>query len=731
MSAVAASEHPTPRSTLLDRIYSAIPLASVYVWLGLLYAWEASRLKTPWNFTDELESAQLQRAIEATGHAARRGEAHSFNSLWNFVQAPMWGLGDVQDGYNGAKYLGVFVMTLAIVPAYLLARTIASKRAALFAAAATGAVPALAYAPILVPEPAAYTYAAFAFLVIARALAVRSRRWIAAAIVVSVIAPLVRGQLGVIPAVLILASLVLWWTGPRAAAWRARWTRTDWLGAITLFVGALIMLSAVMGHWSQSWLIATGYYRGRMIELGLWAAGALVIGVGILPALVGIASLVRPRGEPRSPELRAFLAVLGSALVCFGFYTAVKAAYISTNLATRIEERNLIYVIPPLMVATALWLERPRLRLVPLACAVGFVAYLIVSTPYAFNEVPYFDALGLAIAQMSNRNLAFTPDDAQWALIVALVLSVGLISAPYTLRRWRHGPAGALLLTATLVLAWQLTGQISASRYSQQAGSSLIRNFPRPLDFLDRITGGEPALYLGQKIDSGSAIGVWLMEFWNPSLKYVWSTDGTAPGPGAILTPDLGDPATGRLSQSPPGLKWVVAEPGVDVAGTLVAKPPESGRWNVYRIDGPLALAHSQEGVFSDGQTGCEGLPCPAARSAYNQYTTPDGKGGFVIVNISRVSASGAPIKPGNVLVRVGRLIKGKDKQPHLGGLFRTLHFTIAAGEVKVLKLPVDRPPFRVEVSISPTYSPADYGSSDRRQLGAQVGYGFTKTLPS
>ena len=44
--------------------------------------------------------------------------------------------------------------------------------------------------------------------------------------------------------------------------------------------------------------------------------------------------------------------------------------------------------------------------------------------------------------------------------------------------------------------------------------------------------------------------GVYLTEFFNRSVKKVWSTDGTAPGPGAILTPDLAS-ADGTLTPSP------------------------------------------------------------------------------------------------------------------------------------------------------------------------------------
>ena len=92
-------------------------------------------------------------------------------------------------------------------------------------------------------------------------------------------------------------------------------------------------------------------------------------------------------------------------------------------------------------------------------------------------------------------------------------------------------------------------------------------------------------LYLGQNINTGAALGLWLTEFWNRSLKHVWSLDGTAPGPGPVLTPDL-VATDGRLAPDP-GVRYVLAERGVDVDGELVARPPKSGRWFVYKLERP------------------------------------------------------------------------------------------------------------------------------------------------
>jgi hypothetical protein len=525
----------------------------------------------------------------------------------------------------------------------------------------------------------------------------------------------VRGELAVIPVVFGLALFFYFLTSEAGTRWWKSWKAWDWIGAVVLTTGFLVFFSAAAGNFSQSWLIATGHYRGRMIEYGLWAAGAFTIGLGVLPVVAALAGLARPKDETRTPALRAFTALFAAALVGFGLYTAVKASYLSTAFGTVIVERNLIYLVPLVMVGTALWLERPRLRWLPLAAAVGFVAYLLVTTPYALENVPYSDALGLSIAQMSNRNLAFTDGAVQWALIVTLVVAVCLLVAPRLLRGRPGLVTGIVVATAVLVVSWTLTGQISAAKYSNDSGDLITRNFPKPLTWLDEITGGEPALYLGQNIEPGAALGIWLTEFWNRSLKNVWSLDGTAPGPGPVLTPDL-VAIDGRLTPDP-GARYVVVEPGTDLVGTVVARPPESGRWTVYRLDGPLRLAHASTGIFSDGWMGAE--------SAYNQYATESGQGGNILVSLSRATWGG-PDKPGRVLIKVGTLVRGEDKQPHIGRVTATQRWVIHSGSKATFVMPTPRPPFRAEVSIDPTFSPADYeGQSDRRELGAVVTYRF------
>ena len=723
-----AAEQP-PRAWF-DRVYGAIPLATAFLALLALYSWEAARHSSPWLFTDELELSQISRAVEATGHGARRGDPYFWQTLYTWLIAPAWALASTTAAYTVVKYIGVITMTLSMFPAYLLARTVASPRASLVAAIGTAAVPALVYSPMILEEPLSYPYAALAFLVIALALARRTWYWIAAAVVLSLVGGFIRGELGVLPVVLVLAAGLYALSSEAAKRWRSKFTTWDWVGAIVLGCGAVIVFSGLVGKFSQSWAIATGHYQGRMLDYGLQAVGALTIGLGLLPVVAALATLAGSRGDERTPARRAFTSLFVSSAVAFCVYTAVKAAYLSTVAFTRVEERNVIYLVPLIFVGTALWIDRPRVRWLPLAAAVGFVAYLIVATPYQLTTVPASDSPGVAIAQMANRNLSFAHGGIENALILVLVVAVALIVAPRLLRGRRRAVSVVVAVASLLVIAWCLTGQISAANYSNDESQTLIQNFPRPLNWLDKATHGKPTLYLGQHLNSGADLGIWLTEFWNRSLKYVWSVDGSAPGPGPTQTPNTH--SDGRLYPTPPGgVDYVLAEPGIDIDGTVVMRPDrlKGNRWFLYKVKQPLRYAYNETGVFSDGQTGCSTAPCPKADSAYNRFSTPGGKPGYAVVDVSRLSACGAPVGPAGVRVTIGKLIEGKDKQPHIGRVTAPVQrWTLRIGSARRFVLKTPPPPFRVEVRIAPTYSPLTFGGSDQRLLGGQVGFRFSPT---
>jgi hypothetical protein len=83
--------------------------------------------------------------------------------------------------------------------------------------------------------------------------------------------------------------------------------------------------------------------------------------------------------------------------------------------------------------------------------------------------------------------------------------------------------------------------------------------------------------------------------------------------------------------------------------------------------------------------------------------------------------------KTGQVTVAIGRIVIGDDKQPHLGKPTDVKRFDIHSKEQISVGLKAPGPRFRVEVTITPTFVPAQLSSdqTDRRQLGAKVSYVF------
>jgi hypothetical protein len=707
----------------LDRLLAVLPLVTVFVWLCLVYALESWGHTTPWLFTDELELTQLARSIAETGEAARRGEPHFFTTLFAYVLAPAWWIDDTESAYAAAKFIGVLAMTSVVFPAYWLARLLVAPLPALFAATTSGSIPAFLYSSMFVEEALAYPYATLCLFLIVKGLTTRRDTWLGAALFTSLLAPLVRAELAVLPAVYLMAVLFLVWTSAEARRRRAAWSLWDWVGAATLFAGALIVVNGVITHQSISWYAATTYYKGRMVDNGLWAAGALAIGLGIVPVVVGLAALVRPRGEVRTAAERAFVAVGVASVLGFGWYTAVKASYISTVFSTLVVERNLIYLAPVLFVGTALFLQHPRLRPVPVLLAAAFVLYLVVTTPLKLDAYPYSDAPGLAIAQGANRTLGLAEGTIQTGLLVAVGVALVLCLVPLLLR---HRPAvlrSVLALAAAAVLAWNLTGQLAAADGSRILSSQLLDNYPRPLNWLDRLTRGEPAMYLGRQITDAN--GIWLLEFWNRSLQYVWSIDGTAKGPGPTLSPDLLD-EDGSIT-SAPGIRYVVVDEGINLVGDVVERMGHGSGgltkfWRVYRIRPPLRLAESTTGIYDDGWMG--------ETSSYSRFSTPGGRPGYAVVTVSRQAWAG-PSPAGKVVIRVGTLVL-RDKQPGMGRVTETVRWTVRSGAIRRFSVPTPPPPFRVEVRITPTFVPAemDPNSSELREFGAQVSFDYAASLP-
>ena len=724
------------------RLSAALPLASIYLWLCVIYLFEAWKRGTPWLFTDELELTQLSRSIAATGHAARRGEAHSPDSLYTYLTAPMWWIHDVGSAYGAVRYLDVFVMASVVFPTYFLARMLVGRNAALFAAAGAAAIPSLAYSSYIVVENVAYPYAALCVFLIAKALVGRRRGWIAAAVIASLLAPAVRGELVVIPALFFLAVLFeLWWTD-RARRWRQDWSTSDWVAAVVVAFGVIFLFSGIASHQSIQWLTVTRAYKHRMIVQGNWAAGSLAIGMGVIPFIAGLAVLFPARGETSSRELRIFRYVTVASLISFGLYTAMKAAWLSTVFATRVEERNIIYIAPLLFIGTAVVFERRRVGRLGLAIAtlytlylVGYALYHAVGSAYEMGVQLYSDALGLSILQQANRYLYMTPFTARLVLLGILVVGVAILVAPRYLRA-RPQLAGALTAAlAVVLLGWNLTGEIGAAIGTVSIDRTEAHTLVHPFSWIDDANHLRPTVYIGEgEFDQTPE---WMLEFWNRSIHRVTSLDGTVDGPGPAGGPDL--TATGRLlwgagtnfdygveDWCDPVIPTEKPWPCVDLVGTIVKSHVyhAGGRtrtWHLVRLTKPNRLRAMASGIYPDGWTAADD-------TSYYRFSGP---AGWLRVLVSRRAWAG-PTGPSPVHIQLGKLVINANAQPIMGKIWHEDLLTIDSTQTKIQWLHIPAGRVAVHVIVDKKFKPHAYfpANGDKRELGAMVEYRYFRTKP-
>jgi hypothetical protein len=699
---------------------TVVPLLAAYFVLAVLYAWQAWRREVPTIFTDELEMTQISRSIADTGLPGRRGESYGFTTLVPWLTAPGWWFGDTETSYATIKYLQTLVMSAALFPTYLLARTVVSHPWAMFAAAAAIAAPGLSYAPILVEEPFAYPAAALALWLLVRMAIRPTWRSVLLATGGCLLATLIRSQLVALFPVLLVPLLVHGWRSESMRRYRATWSRSDWVGAVTLAIGALLLAIAWVGHKSADWAYTTAFWKGRIIEYGLWASGAFAIGIGILPLIASLVALVRPRQELRDAATFAYVLVSGSALAFLGFYAGLKGAYVSTKLGSYVVERNLIYLAPIGFVSLALLLQRRNPRWWAVLGATAFVLYLVVDTPMRLDQYPYYEAHGLAILAFANRVFTLPEGTIQTILIGVTLASAAFLLALGLVRGHRRALTASVAVAAGVVLAWNLTNEIYAANGERRFSDQLSRNFVQPRNWVDKAVGDGSVVLVGQQFVD--ATGDNLTEFFNRSIKKVWSVDPTspAPAPGPTQTPDLVS-VDGELRPSP-DTDYALAVNGVRLQGQVV-KQLKNGT-TLYRLDGPLRLAENQTGVAGDGWIG---------RSAsYDRFDVSRDGPGFAVVTLSReafcpLDARGKVIRlPGRMRIRIGPLGIGPDKQPALASVSEEKQLYLPACKARTVLLRPPRGPWRIEVTAD-TFVPAkiDPSKGDNRELGARASFGF------
>jgi hypothetical protein len=214
-------------------------------------------------------------------------------------------------------------------------------------------------------------------------------------------------------------------------------------------------------------------------------------------------------------------------------------------------------------------------------------------------------------------------------------------------------------------------------------------------------------LFVGQGIGNSNAF--WSIEFWNQSIQDVFTVDGSSPGLGRTWTPNFAG-VDGEVSAPRVSDRWGVAPRNITLAGRLAEL---AGGLQLYELDQPIRITSFTSGISSDGWMG--------DHSSFVVFGKPNDRTGTVLMTASRLASCG-DIAPARLTIRLSRLRIDDNEQPAAARLLAVKRLVVRSnpcerGAVRIRA----RPPFRIDVSATGFFRPAD-----GRTLSVQIGYAFT-----
>ena len=581
-------------------------LVAIVAGSTIFRALAARGMPGPFIFVDELIYSELAKSFASGGHFLVRDVPTSgYGVVYPVLISPAYRLFDnVPAAYAAVKTINSLVMSLAAVPAYLLARRMLRKELALLAALLTVAVPSMVYTGTVMTENVFYGL----FLLVSLALVAMLERPTTARqvalLALIVVAYLTRAQsLAFIPAVLVAPFLLAFFERrPLRSAVRRFAVMYSIVGggAVLLVVAQLARgrsLGDLLGAYS---IVSSQRYSVRQVaDFTLWHAADLSLYIGVIPLAATILLVARARRESR--QVQAFLAAAIPLAVSF---TVVVAAFATRFASDRIHERNLFQLAPLLFIGLLVWVARydggaPRSWPLGIA-AVTAAAAVPLTIPYGrfIGEPARADTLALLPVWTITRHLLAGSE----ALTVGVVCA-GLGALVLLVPR-RAGLALPLVVLAWFALLLQpvFAGQRGFKRSSQGAVFQGIRGVDR--DWIDDAVpkGAEvPVLWSGPPVDR---FVVNQNEFFNRAVGQVYytkrPTDGAIHEKALVFGADhLGRTSDGRLFRS----HYLLADSAIIPDGLAVARDPELGM-TVWRLRGPLIQTTSTTGIQADSWSG-------------------------------------------------------------------------------------------------------------------------------
>jgi Dolichyl-phosphate-mannose-protein mannosyltransferase len=545
------------------------------------------RVPTPWIAADEMIYAELGRSLWESGHLDILGQDAAFYSLIHpaLIGLPL-ALFDTALGYDVARVLQAFVMSLAAVPVFVWGRRLMSEPWALAAATLTLCLPGLAYSGLLMSETVFYPLVALAAWLAARALTEPTLRWQALLVAVVVLAVLTRLQGVVLVPAVVLAVAIYAAAGRTMTPIARLWPSLAALAVVGVGVVAI-------GFGAYEPVGSAEYAFGDALRFGLYHAADLLLLVGVVPACA-VAALALAR--PDSPEVRAYLAV--TLAFAAGFVGEV--GLFASRYVGRLAERDLLGLAPLFFLGLCLWLDRGAPRRRTSSYVVAFVAAaLVLALPLGrlVHEAALPDSFTLIpIWQLGSYDLVV------WSFAAIAVLAFALLPQ-------------RLLIGIPVALALLFVGMsVSVSQYVARQASILETAFFGESDpeWVDAAAQGDVAyLYDGEAHWNA----VWSHVFWNRKIRTVYVLQTARRVPGPIPQQRVEPFPLGELAPNSSG--WVVgATPTFTFPGDPVATITQvglgQGGLTLWRSESPLQLRTSRLGVQGSGD-----IYGPASMTAY------------------------------------------------------------------------------------------------------------------
>jgi hypothetical protein len=491
-------------------------------------------------------------------------------------------------------------MSLTVVPAYLLARRLVGRPAALGAAALTVLVPSMLYTGMLMTENVFYPLFVWFCLALVRALESPTVRRQLTVLALCGLAYATRAQAVALVPAIVVAPLLL-----GVIEKNVRGAARSFVVTYAILVGGVVLALAATVLRGRSLLSLLGAYRAattssystpEIAKFLLWHVAELDVYLGVIPFAALLALWLSARSLP--PAGRAFAA---ASLPVFAFLIAEVAAFATQPSVQRIEERNMFYVAPLALIA----LFAVGARLVParrsVLVAAGVVAAVLPLT-FPFGRFITTSAQADTFALLPwwwLHDHGLPTHDVRFAAFAGAVVATAL----FAVLQGRLFVVLPLLVGVAFILTNVNVANGPRGIHVNSVGTLFAGIKVAHRDWIDRAVGHDAdvsVLWPGR----GDVHTVWENEFFSRSVHTIYDLNG--PTPGGLPETAVHKVRAGRLEDASGKVvraQYALADEASDVEGKVVASDPRQGV-NLVRVDGPLVLQTHVSGVFSDSWSG-------------------------------------------------------------------------------------------------------------------------------